>query len=136
MLFLVKKISNATLAFSNCILDKESVLRIAGSAIPASTGSTFTIGMHVDHENDPEVLAALETMEANGWAVVPQWNGTATTQTASTYGLRRRTIYAKIVEIDGVRYLDWGHYVTNWEENGYQEFASEEEAKEYFNIGD
>jgi hypothetical protein len=31
-------------------------------------------------------------------------------------------------------FLDWGHYVTNWEENGYTEFASVEEAEQHFNI--
>lgn len=127
------KISTAVQTFDACILDKESVLRIS-TAMPGKSGVTFTIGIHIDHENDTEVLDALATMEANGWVVVPQWNGTATTQTASTFGLKRKPVYAKIVEIDGEQYLDWGHYATNWEENGYQEFASLEEAKEYFNI--
>lgn len=131
-----KKITHAQNTFEKCILDKDSVLRIAGSALPSNAGLAFTIGIHKDHENDPEVMDALALMEANGWALTVQWNGTATAQTASTWGLRRKLVYAKVVEIDGTQYLDWGHYVTNWAENGYQEFASEEEAKEYFNIGD
>ena len=32
------------------------------------------------------------------------------------------------------RILEWGHYVTNWEENGYLEFSSVEEVEEYFGI--
>ena len=64
-----------------------------------------------------------------------QWNGTATAQASATYGLRRQPIYAKrgTMELpDGTTelYLDWGHYVTNWEQNGYMEFASLEEAEE------
>jgi hypothetical protein len=85
------------------------------------------------------VLAAIADAESKGWTLTVQWNGTATAQTASTFGLRKPPIYAKLgtmERLDGstVSVLDWGHYVTNWEENGYQEFASVEEAEEYFNI--
>ena len=72
-----------------------------------------------------------------GWTVTVQWNGTASAASASTYGMRGRRdpVYAKLGEdFDGKPFLDWGHYVTNWEENGYMVFASLEEAKEYFHI--
>lgn len=136
-----KKIVNANFAFSECILDKPSVLRIANSAIPSSSGQAFYIGIHIDLQNDTEVLDALALMETNGWVLTTQWNGIATDAAASvsTFGLRSPAIYAKLntIEFSGgttETLLDWGHYVTNWEERGYQEFASLEEAEEYFNI--
>lgn len=134
-----KKMTYASLAFSECILDKPSVLRIATSALPAASGKAFTIGIHVDHETDPEVLDALALMETNGWDLTVQWNGTATAQTASTWGLRKPPIYAKVEDVklpDGTteRLLDWGAYVTNAEERGYMEFCSVEAAKVYFNL--
>jgi hypothetical protein len=143
------KLSNGDTAFHNCILNKESVLRICNSIPTWSSGDhNITLGIHVDHKYDDEVLAAIalidkaQTPVANGgkgWTVVIQWNGTASTASASTYNLRGRRdpIYAKRGEdSDGKPYLDWGHYVTDWEENGYMEFASLEEAKEHFNIAD
>lgn len=145
------KLSDAPGMFSYCQLDKESTLRILNS-IPAHKSGThqLSVGIHVDHQNDEEVLAAIALADiaqtpvsdgGKGWTLSVQWRGTATAQTASTFGLRRQPIYAKVREAETPegtteRVLDWGHYVTNWEENGYQEFASEEEAREYFNIGD
>lgn len=126
--------------FGWCQLNKESALRVLNS-IPEYTSGThkLTIGIHVDHQTDEEVIAAITAAEAKKWTITAQWNGTATeAASVSTYGLRRGgdPIYAKIgePEEDGTQRLDWGHYVTNWEENGYQEFASVEEAEEYFNI--
>jgi hypothetical protein len=112
------------------------VLRIIDSLRSFTDGAVYSLylGIHVDHQTDAEVLAAIETAETKGWSVVVRWNGTPTAQAASTFGLRRQPIYAKVVELDGQRSLDWGHYVTNWEDNGYMEFASVEEAEEHFNI--
>jgi hypothetical protein len=50
-----------------------------------------------------------------------------------------RLIYAKAGELerpDGTteRILDWGHYVTRWEERGYEQFRSLESAYEYFGL--
>lgn len=136
------KASTAANMFNKCEIPGEAAIAVLNS-LPAYTSGShpITMGIHADYEKDPDVLAALDNAEAKGWTVARQWNGTATAQTASTWGLRRRPIYAKVLETDlpdgtTERVLDWGHYVTNWEENGYQEFASEEEAKEYFNIGD
>jgi hypothetical protein len=92
------------------------------------------IGIHVDYKTNPDMLSVIENTEAKGWTLTVVWNGTATTQTASTWGLRRPPIYAKAVEYNGEPRLAWGHYVTNWEANGYQEFGSEEEAREYYGI--
>lgn len=134
------KLQTATGMFSYTQLNKASVLQILGSLPSYSSGShPLTIGIHVDHKTDEEVAAAIADAEVKGWTVMEQWNGTATAQAASTFGLRRPAIYAKVgtMELpDGTteQYLDWGHYVTNWTENGYVEFASVEEAKEYFNV--
>lgn len=146
------KASTASGMFSNCQLPKEAAIAVLNS-LPTYTNDKpnahpITMGIHKDFENDPDVLAAIALADivqtptaegGKGWAVTVQWNGTATAQTASTFGLRRKPIYAKLTTLelsDGTTEtsLDWGHYVTNWEERGYQEFASVEEAEEYFNI--
>lgn len=126
--------------FYGCQLSAETAIAILDSFPKWTSGEHLvTVGIHVDYENDEGVIAAIENAEAKGWTVTTQWNGTATAQVSSTYGLRRKPIYAKLgtMELrDGTveQYLAWGHYVTNWKENGYQEFASVEEAEEHFNI--
>lgn len=85
-------------------------------------------------------MAAISSAEVKGWTVTVQWNGTPTTKTSSsTFSLRKPLIYAKLGEIENLNgekesFLDWGHYVTNWEENGYHEFSSLKEAHEHFNL--
>ncbi len=136
--------------FHRCKLNKESALRILNSIPICDENASYnlTLGIHIDHQNDEELLAAIaladkaQTTNADGgkgWTLEIQWNGTPTAQATTTYGLRRKPIYAKLgtMELpDGSteQYLSWGHYVTNWEEHGYQEFASIEEAEEHFNI--
>jgi hypothetical protein len=134
-------LSNGLYMFLEAILNKESALRILNSIPKVSGSHPMAIGIHVDHQADEEVVAAIENAQTKGWTLTVQWNGTATAQTASTFGLRKPPIYAKVGTMersDGTteQLLDWGHYVTDWEANGYMEFASVEEAKEYFNIGD
>lgn len=117
---------------------KKSVLRILGSIPSYASGThTLTIGIHIDHQQDEEVLAAIANAESKGWTLKVQWNGTPTAQASVTYGLRRPTIYAKVGEMerpDGTteRYLDWGHYVTDT--TGYEEFRSVEAAREYYGL--
>jgi len=126
-----------------CSLNKDSALLILNSIPIWTDGKSHLlgIGIHIDLQTDEAVIEAITNAETKGWTLTVRWNGTATTQTASTFGLRRPTIYAKLGTVarpDGTTetVLDWGHYVTNWEENGYQEFSSIEEAEEYFNIID
>ena len=133
-------LSNAESSFRGSILNKESALRILNT-IPSYSSGTHKLGLgvHIDHKTDEEVLTAIDNAEAKGWTLTVQWNGTATAAAASTYGLRKPPIYAKAATIerpDGIteQTLDWGHYVTNWEENGYTEFASLEEAYAHFNL--
>lgn len=135
-------LSDAPNMFYGCQLDAHSTISVLNSLPSYSSGThRICMGIHVDYEADADVAAAVADAEAKGWTVDVQWNGTATAQAASTWGLRRKPVYAKVEELetlDGAteRVLAWGHYVTNWEERGYMEFASVEEAKEYFNIGD
>ena len=124
------------LMFDKCQLEKASALRVLNS-IPAYTSGShpLNIGIHVDHQNDEEVLAAIANAEAKGWTLAVQWNGTPTS-TASTLSFGS-LIYAKVVENehpDGTteKVLDWGHYVTNPE--GYEAFRSLESAYEYFGL--
>ena len=128
--------------FGGIVLNKTSTLRILNSIPTWSDGAehSLTIGIHVDNQSDEEIIAAISDTESRGWTVTVQWNGTPSTSSASNYALLdRRPIYAKTYEIIGIdgnlkTILDWGHYTTEWEKNGYIEFSSIEEANEYFNI--
>ncbi len=131
------KLSDGYNMFRDSRLDKESALLILNSIPAWSDGAQHLlgIGIHVDHKNDEEVLAAIANAEAKGWTLTVNWNGTPTS-TASTMAMGT-LIYAKVGELerpDGTteRVLDWGHYVTNPE--GYETFRSLESAYEYFNL--
>ena len=140
------RVTSMYLAFSSSKLDKASVLRILNSipADPVTLDATntykgyspgkATLGIHVDHQYDEEVLAAIASAEAKGWTLTVQWNGTPTAQATTTYGLRKPPIYARLIEENGERYLDWGHYVTD--PSWYEEFRSVEAAREYFGLPD
>lgn len=123
--------------FNKCILNKESTLRFLNSIPSWSDGAEhkITIGIHIDHQTDEEVLAAIANAESKGWALTVEWNGTATA--AASVMRFGQLIYAKVGEIempDGTteRVLDWGHYVTD--ETGYETFRSLESAYEYFGL--
>ena len=125
--------------FAYCSLDKASALSVLRSIPAWDDGKTHNlgIGIHIDHQNDEEVLTAIANAEAKGWTVAVQWNGTATAQASATYSLRKPPIFARVSELehpDGTteRILDWGHYVTNPE--NYEEFPSLEAAHDYFNL--
>lgn len=134
--------------FADCILDKGSALRVLTS-IPTWTSGThlLTIGIHVDHKTDVEVLAAIENAKKKGWTLTVQWNGTPTVR---TYGLRQPAveIYAKVTESKYGEYIDengtrctfdWGHLIVSPDgktpsEMGYKLFFSLDEAEEYFKL--
>jgi hypothetical protein len=126
--------------YDGCQLDKESVLllnNLPNTKLTNESDKVLTIGIHVDHQMDEEIIETISNIESKGLNVTVQWNGTPTTQPASIFGLRKPSIYAKLSEIerpDGSKEqnLDWGHYVTNPEE--YQEFSSLEEAYEHFGL--
>lgn len=133
------KVSVASMAFSNTILTKTSTVAVLDSLPTWTDGEEhmMTIGIHVDHQNDEEVLAAIGNAEAKGWTLTVQWNGTSTAQASATYSLRKPPIFARVSEMehpDGTteRILDWGHYVTDPE--NYEEFPSLEAAYDYFNL--
>lgn len=131
-------LNSAPNMFAGCELPGDYVVRLLAS-LPAYESGTHEIGLgvHVDHQTDEEVVSAIIAAEEKGWIVALQWNGTATAAAANTFAMRQ-PVYARLGEPDeeGRQTLDWGHYVTNAEENGYTEFASLEEAKEHFNIKD
>lgn len=65
-------------SFSGAILSKASVLNLfeqVSFAIP----NTITLGIHIDYENDPEIMAAIEAGRAEGLTINVKWNGTRTT---------------------------------------------------------
>ena len=58
---------------------------------------------------------------------------------SSSFSLRKHenfNVYAKLYysEIDSQEHFVWGHYVTNWEENGYKEFSNLEEAYDFYGL--
>lgn len=125
--------------FTRYALTKESALCVLNS-IPAYTSGShrLTIGIHVDHKTDEEVLAAIADAEAKGWTLTVQWNGTPTSG-VSTLDLEE--IYAKVTEDEHGEYadengtrcsLDWGHYVTDTTD--YKLFFSIYEAEQYFKL--
>jgi hypothetical protein len=131
-----------TQGFPLSILNSESAVQVMNSLAVTridGTGVNFTLGIHVDHQNNEAVHAAKAAAEAHGWVMVIQWNGTPTAEASVTYGLRTPPIFARVGEIelpDGTveRVLDWGHYVTD--PSGYEEFRSVEAAREYFGLPD
>ena len=126
-------------AMTSTQLNKESALRLFNT-VPTWTDTgehNIAIGIHIDHQADEEVLAAISNAEAKGWTLEVRWNGTPITQTTSTFSLRKPPIYAKVSELERSdaskeQILNWGHYVTNPED--YQEFSSLEEAYEHFGL--
>ena len=125
-----EKVNHTQNAFYGCQLNKTSILSILSKKFKQKT---LTIGIHVDNQEDEDVLTAISNAEANGMVMTVQWNGVPSSKESSTYGLRKPSIFAKVTEEDdGKHILDWGHYVTNPED--YQEFSSLEEARNYFNL--
>ena len=130
--------------FTDCQLGRDVTVAILNSlqAATAETGTNIwciTMGIHIDHQTDDEVLEAIANAESKGWILTVQWNGTPTAQASVTYGLRTPPIYARVSEHelpDGTteRVLDWGHYVTD--PSGYEEFRSVEAAREHFGLPD
>ena len=136
-------LQSGTLMFSLGRLDKESALRVL-TTIPTYTSGShpLTIGIHVDHKTDEEVLAAIDAATAKGWTVTTQWNGTATSSTFDLRPTPTPPVYAKCVQSEYSWYIDatntrysveWGHVITSPdgkspEELGYQQFNSLEEA--------
>lgn len=148
----------ADLGFSATKLNKASSVRILNSLpdsdycdyietvysstkVPRGYRQTLSLGIHSDHQNDEELWTVIHDAEARGWKLTIKWNpGGPTYTTPATSTMAMGTlIYAKVGEHelpDGTteQRLDWGHYVTNWEERGYEQFRSLESAYKYFNL--
>ena len=132
-------LANGTNMFTASQLDKESALRIFNS-IPTYTSGTYklTIGIHVDHETDAEVLAAIENAKNKGWTVTTKWLGTATSGVSlldleEIYAKKEQDSEGMYVDSNGVRYMvDWGHMITSPDgtpaELGYKLYYSLDEA--------
>lgn len=129
-------LSTAAGMFDSSIIHKDVAMRVL-TTIPSyiSGDHPLTLGIHIDHQNDEELLVAIADAEAKGWTMTIQWNGTPSS-TVSTMAMGQ-LIYAKIDEHelpDGTteQFLDWGHYVSNPE--GYETFRSLESAYRYFGL--
>lgn len=135
------KLESASNAFAKFRLSKESTLHVLNEVLPLWTDNKvhpITIGIHVDHKTDEEVLEAIANAEAKGWTLTVQWNGTPTSGIATT---DLEEIYAKVTESEHGEYvnengnrcmLDWGHYVTDTTE--YKLVYSLVEAEQYFKL--
>lgn len=135
--------------FRLCQLDKPSTLRVLNSlpnkeyvdSIYTNLNAPrqeITMGIHIDHQNDEEVLAAIANAEAKGWTLTVQWNGTPTSGISL---MDLEEIWCKVTESEYGEYtdengkrvsLDWGHYVTDTSE--YKLFFSLVEAEQYFKL--
>lgn len=124
--------SYVALVWDGCVLDVASVQNIAENLPTMPSLSTTTIGIDEAYQNDEAMLEALALLESKNWNIELQTNPSPTSAASSTFSLRGKTIYAKVVEIDGVSELCWGHYVTHPE--GYEEFRSLDSAYEYFGL--
>ena len=132
-------LSTGGVAFENCKLDKPSTLKILNS-IPSYTSGNHPlgIGVHIDHQNDEEVWAAISNAEAKGWTVTVQWNGKPTSGVTTT---DLDELWCKVTESENGDYtdengnrctLDWGHYVTDTTD--YKLFFSLVEAEQYYKL--
>lgn len=121
-------------------LTKESALFLLNTIPAWSDGSShpISLGIHIDHQTDEDIINAIAEAEAKGWTLTLRWNGTPTSG-VSTLDLKE--IYAKVVEYEMGDYtdengnrcmLDWGHYVTDT--TGYKLFFSIYEAEQYFKL--
>lgn len=74
------KMESAWYAFIEASLDKPSAMGIFNQLQTFTSGNhPLGIGIHVDHKNDEEILAAIENARTNkGWTVDVQWHGTPT----------------------------------------------------------
>ena len=133
-------LSTAPRMLMNCQITGYQAITILNSIPTWTDGKTheITLGIHIDYQNDAEVLAAIENAKNKGWTVTVQWNGTPTSG-ISTLDLEE--IYARVTESEygdytdenGTRcYLDWGHYVTDTTD--YKLFFSIYEAEQYFKL--
>lgn len=136
-------LQDGTGMFSGCRLSAGKAVSILSSLQPAPEGAAYklTVGIHIDHQTDAEVWAAIAAAEGKGWKLNIQWTPggpTYTTPGVSTMAMGT-LIYAKVNETDRPdgtteRVLDWGHYVTKWEDRGYEQFRSLESAYRYFGL--
>lgn len=132
-------LQSGKISVNNGILDKASVLRICNTVPTWTTGThELWLGIHVDHQQDVEVLAAIANAENKGWIMTVQWNGTPTSGISL---MDLEEIWCKVTESEYGDYtdetgkrvsLDWGHYVTDTSE--YKLFYSLVEAEQYFKL--
>lgn len=134
------KLRNGKNMFYRGQLKREHAITLLNSLPEWSDGKSYyiTVGIHVDHQTNEEVIAAIANAEAKGWNVGVQWNGKAT---AAVMTLDLEEIYAKVVEHEMGDYtdengnrcmLDWGHYVTDTTD--YKIFSSIYEAEQYYKL--
>lgn len=140
------KLSDAGNMFYGCQLDAQSAIGVLNN-LPAYTSGTHTIcmGIHVDYENDPDVLVALDNATAKGWTVTRQWNGTPTS-TTSTFGFKR--IWVRKVEAEQGEYVaqDGTRWRVEWcnmlsapdgstpEDHGYELYRNVDAAVAYWGL--
>ena len=118
-------------------------LRMSADGILGATWE-LTMGIHVDHKSDAELLAAIEGATHRGWTITVQWNGTATSN-AKTRQIEK--VWCKAtpgeagdyVDLNGARYIvDWGHLVISNtmknEELGYSAFDCLDDALDQWGL--
>lgn len=139
-------LSAANGMFSGCRITGQQAISILNS-IPAYSSGTheITMGIHIDYQNDAEVLAAIDAATAKGWTVMTQWTGTPT-NTASTFGLKRIWVRKREAEQGEYEAQDGSRWQIEWcdmlsapdastpEDHGYELFQSVEVAAEQWDL--
>lgn len=141
------KASTAANMLHNCQIAGQQAIEVLNS-IPAYTSGThnITMGIHIDYQNDAEVLAAIDNATAKGWTVTTQWNGTATSG-VSTFGFKRIWVrktqdaeYGRYADDNGTRWsVEWCDMLSapdgsTPEDHGYELFRSVEAAVAYWEL--
>ena len=140
-------LSTAPRMLINCQITGYQAITILNSIPTWTDGKTheITLGIHIDYQNDAEVLAAIDNATAKGWTVTTQWTGTPTSG-ASTFGFKR--IWARktqdnmgqYVDADGTRWqVEWCDMISapdgsTPEMHGYELFRSVEAAAAYWEL--
>lgn len=66
---------DGTAMFGGCSLDKESAIRVLNSLPTYSSGThALLIGMDRTNEGDEDIQTAIDSAEAKGWNVTPEWS--------------------------------------------------------------
>lgn len=142
-------LTNAPRMFEGSYITGRQAITILNSIPAYSSGDhLITMGIHIDYDNDTEVLAAIDNATARGWTVTTQWNGTPTSG-ASTYGFKRVWVrktqdaeYGRYKDANGTRWsVEWCDMLSapdgsTPDAHGYELYRSVDAAVAYWELAE